>query len=246
MADWIARHRRPAKPAGLDVFCGEGGTTRGMVEAGFEMWGIDNNPRCEAGYMRSGASGFICADALERLEDTRWLRRFDVIVTGCPCQGYSQQSYCRPGLAETYQRLIAPTRERLTAQNRPWVIENVGGARPDMRSPTTLCMWMFGRPGYRHRLFEPGGGLTLAAPALPASDGAIRLNKECGWPHPVAAAKAGHWEPGKFVSVSGHERKEPVFSVMEIDWMSNREAIKEAIPPYMARHVGEQIYAQIA
>jgi len=69
----------------------------------------------------------------------------------------------------------------------------------------------------------------------------IRVNRECGWPHPVATAKAGHWRPGMFVSVAGHERKAPVRRVMEIDWMSGREAVAEAIPPYLSRWVAGQL-----
>jgi DNA (cytosine-5)-methyltransferase 1 len=101
---------------------------------------------------------------------------------------------------------------------------------------------MFGRETYRHRLFEAGGGFTLAAPPAPQQDMPGR-RKSCGWPHPVATARAGHWEPGKFVSVSGHERKEPVRRVMEIDWMREREDVAEAIPPYFTQWIGEQLAA---
>lgn len=44
-----------------------------------------------------------------------------------------------------------------------------------------------------------------------------------------------------FVSVAGHERKAPVRRVMEIDWMSGREAVAEAIPPYLSRWVAGQL-----
>ncbi len=64
--------------------------------------------------------------------------------------------------------------------------------------------------------------------------------RECGWPHPVAAARAGHWEPGRFVSVSGHERRAPVNAAMGIDWMSRREEVAEAVPPCFTRWIGEQ------
>jgi len=107
-------------------------------------------------------------------------------------------------------------------------------------------MWMFGRETYRHRLIEAGGGLSLQPPPAPEPDrhaAPPRLNRECGWPHPVRTARAGHWKPGYFVSVAGHERKEPVRRVMEIDWMSNREAVAEAIPPYLSGWIGQQLGA---
>ena len=241
MADWYNSHRAPAHLAILDGCCGEGGATRGYVQAGHDVWGVDNDPSLEAGYLRSGGTGFICADIMDVLSDTKFLRRFDFIHTSFPCQGYSGMSHCRPGLADTYPRLIGPGRELLEAQDRPWLIENVGLARSFMRDPQTLCMWgHFRRPTYRHRLLEGGNGFTFIAPTAP-DDVPGRRNRECGWPHPVPAAKAGHWTPGKFVSVSGHERKEPVREAMEITWMSSREAVKEAIPPYMTFAIGQQL-----
>jgi DNA (cytosine-5)-methyltransferase 1 len=126
----------------------------------------------------------------------------------------------------------------------PYVIENVSGARGELPDPVVMCMWMFGRHTYRHRLLWPGGGLVLTPPAPPPPFHLQqRFNSECGWPHPVPTARAGHWEPGKFVSVAGHERKQPVLDVMEIDWMSSRDRIKEAIPPYLGRWVADQLAA---
>jgi len=234
-------------PLLLDGCCGAGGAARGYTEAGFEVWGVDSNPRLERDYLASGATRFFCADILEVLEDPFFLRSFDLVHVSPPCQGYSKMSNCRPGLADRYQKLISPVRDRLEASGKPFVIENVSGARPWLRDPVTLCGEMFGRRVYRHRLFEPGGGLTLSAPV----PGQLRQlaekqpNRECGWVHPVAAAKAGHWRPGAYVSVSGHERKEPVREAMAIDWMSNREDIKEAIPPYMSNFLGLQVLEQL-
>jgi DNA (cytosine-5)-methyltransferase 1 len=65
----------------------------------------------------------------------------------------------------------------------------------------------------------------------------------CGWPHPVPAARAGHWEPGEFVSVAGHERVGLTRKVMAIGW-TNREELAEAIPPYFTQWIGEQIVGQ--
>jgi DNA (cytosine-5)-methyltransferase 1 len=162
---------------------------------------------------------------------------------------------CRPELRDRYPDLITPCRPLLDAWGGLYVIENVAGAKAWMKNPVCVCMWgHFGRELYRHRLLEAGGGLVLTLPRPPASvpspgtsvpDGYVmsgnpgRPNRECGLPHPVRAAKAGHWKPGWFVSVAGHERKEPVRRVMEIDesWVPRREDVSEAIPPYMAAWV---------
>jgi DNA (cytosine-5)-methyltransferase 1 len=235
----------------LDVCSGEGGGARGLVQAGGYVVGVDINPACREGYLRSGAHEFICADARDVLADLAFVRRFTAITAHPPCQPYSRMTSCRPEIRNRYPRLIAPFRPLLNATGLPWSMENVSGARPHMLDPVTVCMWMFGRPGYRHRLFEAGGGLRLLAPPPPAPDSgratpsvsvpAGKPNRECGWPHPVPVAKAGHWTPGKFVSVAGHERKAAVYSVMGIDWMSSRDAVKEAIPPYVGYWLATQL-----
>jgi DNA (cytosine-5)-methyltransferase 1 len=152
-------------------------------------------------------------------------------------------------------------RELLNATGRPWVIENVERARAWMKDPVTLCSFMFGRPMYRHRLFEVGGGFTLAAPPQPPADigphaeaaytllGCAepprwqREQGKCGWPHPVPATKAAHWEPGHFASPTGHEYKQPSERAFGIDWMRNRDDRAEAIPPCMTEWIGRQLWA---
>lgn len=177
------------------------------------------------------------------------------------CQGYSAMMNCQPPKVRArYPRLIRPIRERLALNwgDRPYAIENVESplVRAELRDPVTLCMWMFGRWTYRHRLIE-ASGFTVAPPPVPAwawnpptTDHVrariVRLNKACGWPHPVPTARAGHWEPGKFVSVAGHERKEQVRAAMEIDedWMPDREAVAEAVPWYMMSWIEAQLAAE--
>jgi DNA (cytosine-5)-methyltransferase 1 len=226
----------------LDLCCGGGGAARGYRNAGFAVWGVDTNAQLERDYLRSGAERFITADALDVLGDQSFIRHFDFVHISPPCQHFSQMSRCRPGLAATYPDLITPGRELLLAAGVPFVIENVSGARPWLRDPMTLCGEMFSRRVYRHRLFEPGGGLTLTAPVQ--SDNGKR-NRECGWYHPTPAAKAGHWREGYYVSVSGHERRGVVNEAMAIDWMTQRDDVSEALPPYMTFEIGTQVLAQL-
>jgi DNA (cytosine-5)-methyltransferase 1 len=238
----------------FDGCCGEGGAARGYAQAGHYVAGVDSNPKCRDGYLRSGAAEFICADVLEVMADISFMSRFTFAHYSPPCQFASALCNCRPGLRDTYPNLITPGRPLLNATRLPYVIENVGAARPWLVDPVTLCMWMFGRETYRHRLIEAGGGFSLQPPPAPIAQwkSAIKPNRECGWPHPVPAAKAGHWKPDdlvlvdgvlrtRFVSVGGHERKEPVRRVMQIDWMSNREAVAEAIPPYLSAWISDQL-----
>lgn len=249
------------RPVMLDGCCGAGGAARGYVTAGFEVWGFDSNPRLKEDYLKSGASRFTWADILDVLGSLNLLQQADFVHVSPPCQHYSQMARCRPGLAANYPDLIGPVRELLLKSGIPYVIENVSAARPWLRDPVTLCGQMFGRPVYRHRLFEAGNGLTLTAPAAEQGKTANLLehaakahetanlvkppNQECGWAHPVPAARAGHWKPGMYVSVSGHERKEPVREAMAIDWMRDRDDVAEAIPPYMTEEIGRQVLAQL-
>jgi DNA (cytosine-5)-methyltransferase 1 len=234
----------------LNGCCCEGGGARGLVRAGHYVVGVDTDPSCREGFLRAvdGHGEFICASILDVLDDTGFLERFTFGDFSPPCQRDSVMTRCRPGLAAAYPDLIPLIQPRADALGIPFVIENPDNAatRRKLRDPVTMCMHMFGRPGYRHRLFEAGGGLVLVPPepspfVMFTTDG--RVNQACGWPHPVATARAGHWEPGMFVSVAGHERKAPVFSVMEIGWMSSRDRVKEAIPPYLGYWIAQQLAA---
>lgn len=242
----MSRQTHP-RPVMLDGCCGAGGATRGYIDAGFEVWGTDLNPRHARDYELSGGHWLGAGNIMELLASQRDLRDFSFIHVSFPCQFYSQMSRCRPGLATGYPDLIGPGRELLERTGLPYVIENVAAARPWLKDPVTLCGQMFGKPVYRHRLFEAGNGITLTQPPAPPwqQHSATPFNKWCLWNHPVPAAKAGHWKPGMYVSVSGHERKEPVREAMAIDWMRNRDDVAEAIPPYMTQEIGRQVLAQL-
>jgi len=232
--------------------CSEGGGARGLVQAGHYVVGVDTDASCRDGFLRAvgDAGKFVHADILDVLADSSFMNRFTFADLGPPCQRDSSMTRCRPGLAARYPDLIPPIQPLADALGIPFVIENPDNpaTRRKMRDPVTMCMFMFGRNTYRHRLIEAGGGLALTQPQPPGwMMGTLvpgtRIDSRCGWPHPVATARAGHWEPGKFVSVAGHERKATVYSVMEISWMSSRDRVKEAIPPYLGFWVAQQLAA---
>lgn len=201
----------------LDLFCGAGGVSMGLSRAGFDVCGVDIAPQPRYPF------SFAQADALGASLDG-----FDFVWASPPCQRSSRMTQCRPGLAESYQQLIPPMRDKLTKWGGLYVIENVVGA--PLVNPIMLCGAMFGLETYRHRLFESNA--RLIAPPHPE--------------HKTPTSKAGHWKPGAFISVAGHcAPMAKAKAAMGIDWM-NREELCEAIPPVFALFIGAQIAAALS
>lgn len=148
----------------LDLFCGAGGAAMGYFRAGFtEIVGIDIKPQPRYPFT------FIQGDALQPPVD---FSVFDLIHASPPCQGYSIMRNLPWLRNKTYPLLIEPTREMLRASGKPWVIENVMGAKLD---GNWLCGRMFGRPFYRHRYFE--SNWFWLAPSHPPHDAVIQRGR---------------------------------------------------------------------
>lgn len=225
------------KPLVLDLCCGAGGAAKGYADAGFEVIGVDLYPQKNFPYE------FVRHHALSVLRALLFGRLFhagtasgkylvlspgyiSLIHMSAPCQCWSRQVTCRPGLAEKYPDLITPARPLLRRLHEEhgvqYVMENVPEA--PLENPVMLCGTMFGYPLYRHRHFE-------ASWELP----------EPPWhpPHLVRASRAGHWEPGTIMSVAGHVAPVSLArQIMAIDW-TTRDELTEAIPPYYTRWIAE-------
>ena len=141
----------------LDLFCGAGGAAMGYSRAGFEVVGVDLAPQPRYPFE------FHQADALEYLAAHG--HEFDAVHASPPCQGYSIMHNLPWLKGHEYPLLILPVRKMLEALGKPYVIENVMGARHGAKGLTKrgleahglqagwLCGTMFGLPFYRHRLF---------------------------------------------------------------------------------------------
>ncbi|MFC9757383.1 SAM-dependent methyltransferase [Streptomyces sp. NPDC056921] len=214
------RHRTGQLPRLLDLFCCQGGAAKGYANAGFDVTGVDlvPQPRYPFTFIQAEAVAFIRAHGAE----------FDVIHTSPPCQ---HDSECQRIQGNPHPDLIGPTRAALESTGRPWIIENVRGAVPKLRTPVMLCGGMFGLGTYRHRYFETSG-FALPQPGHPA--------------HTVPQAKMGRPIPpghyGQFVgNFSGvdHARR-----VMGVPWM-NRDGIRECVPPAYTEHIGTRALAAL-
>lgn len=137
----------------LDLFSCEGGAAIGYEQAGYEVFGVDMHPKYRKRYP---GRGFYAGNALTVLEDlivgkriefdtlrgtvSLGLEDFDLIHASPPCQGYTRGN---AGKVTNWPRLIPAVRELLRETNKPYVIENVKDAGPEMINPTGLCGCMF-------------------------------------------------------------------------------------------------------
>lgn len=219
----IARARHEADEQGkrllLDAFCCQGAMSSGYVDAGFVVVGVDIEPqkRYPFWFIQENAVWFIA----------EFGHLFDFISASPPCQDYSLTQRI---VSNDFPRLIEPTRDALWATGRPWVIENVEGARADMINPITLCGAEFGLHTYRHRLFE--FGRWSAAPML-------MEHRE----HEHRTVKMGRkLEEGDFYHAVGNfQQVDYVRRDLNLPWM-NRDGLRECAPRQYAQYIG--VHAQ--
>jgi DNA (cytosine-5)-methyltransferase 1 len=193
----------------------------GLHLAGFEVVGVDlaSQPRYPFRFAQGDAVEFI----------RRYGSRFSAVDASPPCQRYSLTQRIR---GNDHPDLIGPSRDALESTGRPWSIENVDRARPDLEDPVTLCGEMFGLRTYRHRLVEFGGGAHAVQPQHPAHP---EPNTKMG--RPVADGTYYH-AVGNFSGVDLARQD------MRVPWM-NRDGIRECIPPVYGTWIGRQLLAAV-
>lgn len=210
------------RPRLLDLYCGAGGASAGYVRAGFDVTGVDIRPQPHYPFR------FVQADALAVDLDG-----YDAYHASPPCQAYL-------GLADRdkWPRLIGPTRDRLVATGRPYVIENVTPARADLVNPVQLCGASFGLGVRRHRLFE--SNVLLLVP---------RCNRAHTTPIRAYYGKRG-WAAyvDTNAAVQGRGRRTiyrgtlaRAFDDMGIGWDMTWDELREAIPPAYTAYIGAQL-----
>lgn len=120
----------------LDLFCCEGGASVGYALAGHSLRGVDFSDTHQAFYpyeyynmdWRVGLAGLA-----------GWA---DFIHASPPCQGYSVMNGTYA--VSSQQRLIPEVRAALLDTQKPFVIENVAGAKRELVNPVRLTGDMFG------------------------------------------------------------------------------------------------------
>jgi len=203
----------------LDLFCGAGGAAMGYYLAGFEIVGVDIKPQPHYPFE------FYQADALEFVVEHG--AEFDAIHASPPCQAYS---WCTPvPYRARHPDLIAIVRVLLEETGKPFVIENVPGARHLLREPVMLCGTMFNLPLWRHRYFEIWPRLSTPIQ--------LRCNHTT---LPVLVSGTTRRKVGGRFEYSIAEKRE----AMQIPWMTTRE-LDQAIPPVYTEWIGKRILEEL-
>lgn len=220
----------------LDLFCCEGGAAIGYHRAGFEVVGIDLQPK----YAKRYPFEFHAADAIEYVKAHG--HEFDAIHASPPCQAYSVATSGTPVAKANHPRLIEPVRQALIASGKPYVIENVTGA--PLSNPLILCGTMFGLQAIdtdgtllrleRHRLFESNVGLM--APASCWHDKRIPVGGVYGGGRSdrreAKEIRRGGYTPAKEIreALLGIERGHMTL-----------HGLSQSIPPAYTEHIGRQL-----
>lgn len=201
----------------VDLYCGAGGASRGYVDAGFRVVGVDVNPQPNYPFR------FIQDDALHFLDEHPLARSAYIFHASPPCQRWSKMT-ARWGRGDRYPDLIAPTRERLIGVGGVYVIENVTEA--PLLDPVVLCGSMFGLKVRRHRAFE--SNVELITPSCDHAD----QGKVVG-----VYGHAGGSSTRDGLVFGGVQTWR---TAMGINWMTGRE-LAEAIPPAYTEYIGRQL-----
>jgi DNA (cytosine-5)-methyltransferase 1 len=204
----------------LDLCCCAGGVSAGLVQAGFDVTGIDIEPQTHYPF------NFIQADALGL--DTEYLRQFDFLWASPNCQEYSMASMQFRLKGKQYPTLIEALRVMFIESGKPYVIENVEGA--PLINPIMLCGTMFGIKTYRHRIFE--ANFPINQPAHGEHD---KLQVKMG--RPV--------KQGDYIQMVGHfSGVQYAREITGCYWMNQYE-LAQCIPPAYSKYIAQQ-YLQYA
>lgn len=226
-------------PRVLDLFCCEGGAGVGYWRAGFTPYGVD----VDKNRIKRYPYATVVADAIE------FVRRhgvaFEAIHASPPCQGYTRGN---AGKETSWPKLIPQVREALEATGKPYVIENVTDAGPEMVNPVALCGCMFDLKTEdtdgitihlkRERLFETNFPLTAPRPC----------NHEGveWWAGAYGGARRDKYE-AKYVRKGGYvpKDKQVVKNLLGIEHDMTWQGLFECIPPAYTEHIGKQLLAHL-
>lgn len=142
----------------IDFFCGGGGITRGLLDAGIQViFGLDSNPHCQNTYQNNNHIPYLCRNILE-VTGTDLTNEFpilannnDLLMVGCaPCQPFS---LLRPGNANEHISVnLLNEFGRLVEELNPAhiMIENVPSIRGRGEEVLNTFILMLQNNGYNY------------------------------------------------------------------------------------------------
>jgi hypothetical protein len=224
------------RPRLLDLFCGAGGAARGYQLAGFHVTGVDIGPQ-----PRYAGDAFVQADALGFAREHG--HEFDAIHASPPCQFFTQMraSWRAQGVNDGYVDLLTPTLGMLRSLGKPYVVENVVGARKAMRPTVQLHGGMFGLRVHRPRLFESNVMLLAPGAAIVKEPIGVYDTRPRGMTHHRTRTDMN----GKKSEMRIARDLEEGQAAMGIDWMEWLE-LKESIPPAYTELIGRQLIRAVS
>lgn len=203
-------------PTAIDFCCCAGGATKGLMDAGFYVIGVDTEPQPH--YI---GHEFIQGDALAIGPELIRTAKPKLNWGSPPCQRYTKAQIIQ---GNEHPDLIPPMRQMFIDAGVPYIIENVVGA--PLIDPVELCGCMFPDLNvYRTRLFETS--FPVRQPPH-----AEHLEKMTKMGRPPVEGERMH-VVGNFSGVA-EARK-----AMGIDWMVRGE-LREAIPPAYSYYLAEE------
>jgi DNA (cytosine-5)-methyltransferase 1 len=235
------------KPRLLDAFAGEGGAGFGYMRAGFCVDAVDMSASRLTRYPQEcpGAVTFG-GDAIKFILDNGHV--YAAIHASPTCTGYSRGTAAIPDRVARYDRLIPAVREALQMVGRPFVIENVADARPELRNPVLLCGRQFGLSAIdtdgtplvmdRHRLFECSGFPVMAPEHVP-HDPTVQVAGAYGGAR-RDKVEAREVRGGGYVPASLDVLRE----LLGTPWMTERGCFL-SIPPAYTEFIGGQLLASL-
>jgi len=196
----------------LDLFCGAGGASYDLNQAGFTVIGVDinNQPNYPFDFTQSDAVSFDIP------------KDVNFVWASPPCQAFT--AYKRNGKVKNYPNLIPEVRNKLKQWGGLYCIENVKNA--PLENPIQLCGSSFGLNVRRHRLFEcnfyvkaPPCDHSWQTPRFPPASNRKNLRK---------TVEIGVWR----ISLEVQKK------AMGINWMKLKE-LSQAIPPAYSELIGK-------
>lgn len=252
------------RPVIVDLFCCEGAGSRGYDLAGFDVVGIDLFKYTDDDGKRRGFSQsrypypsaqmdallalrILIAGGFIDLTDGRRLYLWQIAAFhgSPPCQAYSITANSHD---VQHPMLIAPLRDLLEQTGKPYVIENVEGARSHLVDPVTLCWGDFYDDGSvldddgtplrmeRHRLFE--SNVPIPQPVHRKHDTAVQVAGSYGGARNDKVAARTIRKGGYVPSRAVQQR------LLGVDWLTVG-GMYQCLPPVYTEHVGRALMAVI-